>query len=110
MAGLALPDVVRELLRDPSVLVWHPGEEVYEVMDGTLFERRYALAPVPPFRTCEPLEIMRTACYPSARLRASCEQVQRAPQGAQQAQVGGPRAALQPHVQLLHHRAGRQMG
>lgn len=40
MAGLPLPDVVRELLRDPGILMWHPDEEVYEVMDGPSFERR----------------------------------------------------------------------
>jgi len=45
MAGLPLPDVVRELLRDPSVLTWDPEEEVYEVMDGTRFECRCAPLP-----------------------------------------------------------------
>lgn len=40
MGGLALPDVVRELLRDPSVLKWHPREQVYEVMHGDNFEQR----------------------------------------------------------------------
>ena len=28
MGGLALPDVVRELLRDPTVLKWHARDEV----------------------------------------------------------------------------------
>ncbi len=38
--GLGLPDVVREILRDPAVLKWHQHREVYEVMDGERFERR----------------------------------------------------------------------
>lgn len=41
MGGLALPDVVRELLRDPGVLKWHPREQVYEVMHGDNFEKRF---------------------------------------------------------------------
>lgn len=41
MGGLALPDVVRELLRDPSVLKWHSRDEVYEVMHGETFEKRW---------------------------------------------------------------------
>jgi hypothetical protein len=40
MGGLALPDVVRELLRDPGILKWHPREEVYEVTHGDNFEKR----------------------------------------------------------------------
>ena len=40
MGGLALPDVVRELLRDPAVLKWHARDEVYEVMHGDNFEKR----------------------------------------------------------------------
>ena len=40
MGGLPLPDVVRMLLREPSILRWHAEEEVYEVMDGMSFERR----------------------------------------------------------------------
>ena len=40
MGGLPLPDVVRQLLRDPSVLKWHPREEVYEVTHGENFELR----------------------------------------------------------------------
>jgi hypothetical protein len=40
MGGLSLPDVVRQLLRDPSILKWHPRETVYEVMDGDSFEKR----------------------------------------------------------------------
>ena len=38
--GLALPAVVRELLRDPTILRWHPEDEVYEVMHGDKFEQR----------------------------------------------------------------------
>ena len=41
MAGISIPDVVRELLRDPSILRWHAEEEVYEVMDGMSFEHRF---------------------------------------------------------------------
>jgi len=41
MGGLALPDVVRELLKDPLVLVWDSRENVYEVLDGDLFELRF---------------------------------------------------------------------
>ena len=40
ISGLGLPDVVRELLRDPAILQWRPHEEVYEVMDGEKFEDR----------------------------------------------------------------------
>lgn len=40
MGGLPLPDVVRELLRDPAILKWHPREEVYEVTHGDNFEKR----------------------------------------------------------------------
>ena len=40
-AELPLPNVVRELLRDTSILTWHPDEEVNEVMDGPSFERRW---------------------------------------------------------------------
>ena len=40
MGGLALPDVVRELLRDPAILKWHPRDEVYEVTHGDNFEKR----------------------------------------------------------------------
>jgi hypothetical protein len=43
MGGLALPDVVRELLADPLVLVWDSRENVYEVLDGDLFELRCPL-------------------------------------------------------------------
>ena len=39
-AGLPLPDVVRELLKDPSVLRWDPLESMYEVVDGDMFEMR----------------------------------------------------------------------
>ncbi|KAJ1479870.1 hypothetical protein T484DRAFT_1812747 [Baffinella frigidus] len=41
MGGLALPDVVRELLKDPLVLIWDPRDNVYEVLDGDLFELRF---------------------------------------------------------------------
>ena len=40
MDGLTLPDVVRELLKDPLVLGWDSRENVYEVLDGDLFELR----------------------------------------------------------------------
>ncbi len=40
MGGTSLPDVVRQLLRDPSILKWHPCETVYEVMDGDNFGKR----------------------------------------------------------------------
>ena len=46
MGGLPLPDVVRQLLRDPSVLKWHPREEVYEVTHGENFELRCLSCPV----------------------------------------------------------------
>ena len=39
-AGLPLPDVVRELLKDPSVLLWDPLESMYQVVDGDMFEMR----------------------------------------------------------------------
>ncbi|EKX54143.1 hypothetical protein GUITHDRAFT_150166 [Guillardia theta CCMP2712] len=41
MGGLALPDVVRELLKDPTVLRWDARDGVYEVMHGENFERRF---------------------------------------------------------------------
>jgi hypothetical protein len=40
MGGLPLPDVVRKLLQDPSILKWHPADETYEVMHGEKFEKR----------------------------------------------------------------------
>jgi hypothetical protein len=40
ISGLGLPDVVRELLQDPTVLKWHLLREMYEVMDGERFEQR----------------------------------------------------------------------
>eukprot|EP00960_Hanusia_phi_P038733 753572-Hanusia_phi.AAC.4 len=41
MGGLALPDVVRELLKDPAILRWDARDGVYEVMHGENFERRF---------------------------------------------------------------------
>lgn len=45
MGGLALPDVVRELLKDSSVLRWDARDSVYEVVHGDNFEKR--LVPTP---------------------------------------------------------------
>jgi len=39
-AGLPLPDVVRELLKDASILRWDPVENMYHVVDGDMFEMR----------------------------------------------------------------------
>eukprot|EP00961_Rhodomonas_salina_P150413 2025833-Rhodomonas_salina.2 len=41
MGGLALPDVVRELLKDSSVLRWDARDSVYEVVHGDNFEKRF---------------------------------------------------------------------
>lgn len=41
MGGLPLPDVVRELLREKSVLRWDFKDGVYEVLNGEEFERRF---------------------------------------------------------------------
>mmetsp|Transcript_10833 Transcript_10833/g.21768 ORF Transcript_10833/g.21768 Transcript_10833/m.21768 type:complete len:497 (+) Transcript_10833:237-1727(+) len=41
MGGLALPEVVRELLKDSSVLRWDSRESVYEVLHGDNFEKRF---------------------------------------------------------------------
>ena len=40
MGGLSLPDVVRELLKERSVLRWDPIESLYEVLNGEKFELR----------------------------------------------------------------------
>ncbi len=40
MGGLSLPDVVRELIKDHSVLRWCSNEFEYEVIDGQKFESR----------------------------------------------------------------------
>mmetsp|Transcript_41829 Transcript_41829/g.84124 ORF Transcript_41829/g.84124 Transcript_41829/m.84124 type:complete len:467 (+) Transcript_41829:170-1570(+) len=41
MGGLALPDVVRELLKDATVLRWDARDSVYEVVHGDNFEKRF---------------------------------------------------------------------
>eukprot|EP00293_Proteomonas_sulcata_P015458 CAMPEP_0184311052 /NCGR_PEP_ID=MMETSP1049-20130417/38061_1 /TAXON_ID=77928 /ORGANISM="Proteomonas sulcata, Strain CCMP704" /LENGTH=492 /DNA_ID=CAMNT_0026626053 /DNA_START=129 /DNA_END=1607 /DNA_ORIENTATION=+ len=41
MTGLALPDVVRELLKDVAILRWDARDGVYEVVNGDLFEKRF---------------------------------------------------------------------
>jgi hypothetical protein len=38
--GLPLPDVVRELLKDPTILRWDPVEMLYQVIQGEAFEMR----------------------------------------------------------------------
>ena len=63
--GLALPAVVRELLRDPTILRWHPEDEVYEVMHGDKFEQRCWRAC--PCGVCVPV---RLAPPPALRARA----------------------------------------
>ena len=40
MGGLPLPDVVREILKDRSILWWNEEEGLYEVNDGDRFEAR----------------------------------------------------------------------
>ena len=40
MGGLSLPDVVRELLKERSVLRWDEECGVYEVQNGEHFEAR----------------------------------------------------------------------
>jgi hypothetical protein len=44
MGGLSLPDVVRVLLKDNSVLRWDVSDLHYEVINGPKFEARYRLA------------------------------------------------------------------
>ena len=40
MGGLSLPDVVRELVKDHTVLRWCSSDFMYEVVDGQKFESR----------------------------------------------------------------------
>jgi len=62
MGGLALPDVVRELLRDPAILKWHPREEVYEVTHGDNFEKRLDAGSRPAPSSPAPLIRWRVLC------------------------------------------------
>ncbi len=41
MSGMSLPEVVRVLLKDDTVLRWDSDEFLYEVINGPKFESRY---------------------------------------------------------------------
>ncbi len=43
VGGLSLPDVVRVLSKDSTVLKWDPAEFLYEVINGPKFESRSKL-------------------------------------------------------------------
>ena len=77
MGGLPLPDVVRQLLRDPSVLKWHPREEVYEVTHGENFELRCLSCPVLSCTAAHDVPASHHAArglapLPAARLLVTC--------------------------------------
>ena len=77
MGGLALPDVVRELLRDPAILKWHSREEVYEVTHGDNFEKRLDAGSRPAPSSPAPLIRWRVLCLAplaatALRMRCGC--------------------------------------
>jgi hypothetical protein len=74
MGGLALPDVVRELLKDPSILLWDAREQVYEVLDGDLFEARW-LAPLAPSKGAQRPSQRPSCCPLRARAQACAARV-----------------------------------